>query len=79
MRISVESPRARYMYIVDREIRKDGSLGDSYLIFPTLRTRRGDNRFGIGKVIEVPAQTDDPFFYEFTPAEPITQARCLRS
>lgn len=69
VRLSVESPRTGYMYIVDREIRKDGSLGDPYLIFPTLRTRGGDNRVGIGKVIEVPAQTDDPFYYEIEPTE----------
>lgn len=69
VRISIESPRTGYLYVVDREIKKDKSLGEPYLIFPTLRTRGGDNSVGTGKVIEIPAQTDDPFFFEITPTE----------
>jgi hypothetical protein len=69
VRISFESPRAGYLYIIDRELRKDGTLGEPYLIFPTLRTRDGDNRVGAGKVIEIPAQTDNPFYFEITPME----------
>jgi hypothetical protein len=69
VRVSIESPRMGYLYIVDRELRKDGTLGDPYLIFPTLRTRGGDNRVGAGNVVEVPAQTDNPFYFEITPTE----------
>ncbi len=69
VRISVESPRAGYLYIVDRELKKDGSLGEPYLIYPTLTTGGGDNRVRAGKVIEIPAQTDNPFYYEITPIE----------
>ncbi|MEO7659728.1 MAG: DUF4384 domain-containing protein [Pyrinomonadaceae bacterium] len=69
VRISVESPRAGYLYIIDREIRKDDTVGDPYLIFPTLKTHNGDNRVGAGKVVEIPAQTDNPFYFEITPSE----------
>jgi hypothetical protein len=39
------------------------------LIFPTLRIRGGDNKVGAGMVIEIPAQTDNPFYFDITPLE----------
>ena len=60
VRISVESPRAGYLYVVDREQYADGTFGDPYLIFPTKRTRGGDNRVRPGKLIDIPAQEDNP-------------------
>jgi hypothetical protein len=68
VRISVESPRVGYLYVVDREQYGDGSLGDAYLIFPTSRTRRGDNRVRPGKLIDIPAQEDDPSFFTLVPS-----------
>ena len=56
VRLSVESPRDGYLYVIDREQYADGSLGDAYLIFPTRRTRGGDNRVRPGKLIDIPAQ-----------------------
>ena len=60
VRISIESPRVGYLYVVDREQYKDGSLGDAYLIFPTNRTRGGDNHVKPGRLIDIPAQEDSP-------------------
>lgn len=68
VRISVESPRAGYLYVVDREQYADGSLGDAYLIFPTKRTRAGDNRVRPGKLIDIPAQEDDPNYFTLVPS-----------
>jgi hypothetical protein len=68
VRISVESPRAGYLYVVDREQYADGSLGDAYLIFPTTRTRNGDNKVRPGKLIDVPAQEDTPNFFTLVPS-----------
>lgn len=67
VRLSIESPMSGYLYVIDRELNKDGSTGDAYMIFPTLSTRNGDNRVRPGAVIEIPAQTDDPFYFEITP------------
>lgn len=64
VRISVESPRSGYLYIIDREIFKDGTVGEPYLIFPTLLTHGGDNRVSEGKVIEIPAQSDVPYYFD---------------
>jgi hypothetical protein len=67
VRLSIETPRDCYLYVVDRELHKDGTLGDAYLIFPTLRTRNGNNRIGKGTVIEIPSQSDDPPYFDITP------------
>ena len=66
VRISAESAQAGYMYVIDRDEYMDGSKGDPYLIFPTQRTRGGDNKVVPGKVIEIPAQTDTPPFFKVT-------------
>ena len=68
VRISIESPRAGYLYVVDREQYADGSLGDAYLIFPTTRTRNGDNKVRPGKLIDIPAQEDTPNYFTLVPS-----------
>jgi hypothetical protein len=57
VRLSIESPRAGYLYVVDRELYADGTTSDPYLIFPTLRMRDGDNSVRAGKVIELPEKS----------------------
>ena len=59
IRLSVESPRGGYLYVIDREQYADGTTSDPYLIFPTLRIRGGDNAVSPGKVVELP---DGPAF-----------------
>lgn len=61
VRISVESPEDGFLYIFDRERYADGTLGDPYLIFPTSRTRGGDNAVRGGVVVEIPAQHEPAF------------------
>lgn len=63
LRISVEAVRGGYLYVIDREQYADGSLGEPYLIFPTTRTNAGDNSVGIGRLVEIPAQDDNPPFF----------------
>ncbi len=63
VRISVESARTGYLYVIDREEYAGGAKGDPYLIFPTLRTRGGNNRVAAGVLIEIPAADDStPYF-----------------
>lgn len=57
VRLSIESPRAGYLYVVDREVYADGTTSDPYLIFPTQRMRDGDNSVRAGKVIELPGRS----------------------
>lgn len=68
IRISVESPRPGFLYIIDREQYADGSLGEPMLIFPTLRTRGGDNRVLPGRLIDIPAQEDQYSYFTAQPA-----------
>ena len=60
IRIGIEVPHNGFLYVIDREVYSDGSLGDPFLIFPTKDLRGGDNRVYPGRLIEVPAQTDRP-------------------
>src|SRR5215831_6169403 len=66
VRLSIESPANGYLYVIDREQYDDGSMGDPYLIFPTTHTRGGNNSVAAGRVIEFPAQEDEPPYFVLT-------------
>jgi hypothetical protein len=70
VRISIETPRTGYLYVIDREQYSDGSFGEPYLIFPTTRTRGGDNRVSAGQVVELPGQTDTPPYFTLRRSRP---------
>lgn len=70
VRVSIESPSTGYLYVIDREQYADGSLGDAYLIFPTARTRGGNNSVVAGRVVEFPAQQDNPPYFTLTRSRP---------
>lgn len=70
VRLSIESPRKGYLYVIDREIRADGSLGDPYQIFPTLLSRGGDNRVEPGQVIDIPSQSDRASHFTLASPDP---------
>lgn len=57
VRISVESPRSGYLYVIDRELSADGSNGEPMLIFPWAEA---DNKLVPGSLIDIPGQEDDP-------------------
>jgi hypothetical protein len=67
VRLSIESPEAGYLYVIDRERYANGDRGDPYLIFPTSRTHEGDNRVAGGRLIDIPAQDDRPNFFSLRP------------
>jgi hypothetical protein len=66
VRLTLESPEAGYLYVIDRERYANGERGAPYLIFPTSRTRNGDNRVAAGKLMDIPAQDDQPNFFTLT-------------
>jgi hypothetical protein len=68
VRLTIESPEAGYLYVVDRERYASGERGAPYLIFPTLRTRGGDNQVAAGKLVEIPGQEDRPNFFSLKPS-----------
>lgn len=58
LRISIESPRDGYLYVVNRDLLDDGTYGETNLIFPT---KGEDNRLEAGKLIDIPAPDEPPF------------------
>ncbi len=58
LRLSIESPYAGYLYVIDRDWFSNGDLGDTSLIFPILGD---DNRLNAGKLIDIPAPNQAPF------------------
>jgi hypothetical protein len=56
VRLSIESPRTGYLYIVDRELFADGTRGSAMLIYPWADRR--DNLVRPGKLVDIPAQED---------------------
>jgi hypothetical protein len=70
VRLSIESQRAGYLYVIDRELYADGTMSEPYLIFPTLRTRGGDNKVQAGMLVDIPAQEDRPNYFTMKPSRP---------
>ncbi|MES1256994.1 MAG: TIR domain-containing protein, partial [Acidobacteriota bacterium] len=67
--VSIESTRPGYLYVVNREQYGDGKTGRPELIFPTLRTRQGDNRVEKDALVRLPAAEDKPPYFEVTGGE----------
>jgi hypothetical protein len=70
VRISIETARAGYLYVIDCDEYVDGSKSDAYLIFPTLKMSGGDNRVSAGTVIEIPAPDDKPPYFKVKRSRP---------
>jgi hypothetical protein len=77
VRLAFESPRAGYLYVLDREEYADGSSSPAYLIFPTTRTRGGDNAVRAGRLIEIPAREDRPSYFTVRRSRPDQVAEVL--
>lgn len=77
VQITVETPRSGYLYVFDREVYADRSLGDPYLIFPTTAIRGGDNLVKAGRVIEIPSSEDRPPYYTIKRSRPDYQGELL--
>jgi hypothetical protein len=60
VRLSVESPRPGYLYVIDRDLYADGTTGGAMLIYPW---SDADNRLRPGRLIDIPAQEDDPSYF----------------
>ena len=63
VQLTIETPRTGYLYVIDQEQYADGSKGEPYLIFPTLRTHGGKNKMIPGRLIVIPGWDDTPPFF----------------
>ena len=67
VRLSIESARTGYLYVINRELYADGTTGDPYLIFPTTGLRGGNNKVTVGRIVDIPAQEDSPNYFNLEP------------
>ena len=65
IRFAIESSKAGYRYIVDRETFADGSLGAPCLIFP--ESEGDDNSVYPGMLFDIPDQRGNPPYFTFKP------------
>ncbi len=70
VRLSIESPRDGYLYVIDRELYSNGSTGPAMLIYPWADMRGADNRMRPGKLVDIPAQEDNPSYFTASPSSP---------
>lgn len=64
VRLSFESPNSGYLYVINREVYTDNTVGEPRLIFPTMMARGGNNLVVAGQTVEVPGQSDRVLFFE---------------
>ncbi|MEO7660166.1 MAG: hypothetical protein ABIV48_11180, partial [Pyrinomonadaceae bacterium] len=77
VRLSIESPETGYLYVIDREIYEDGSLGLPVQIFPTMQTRGGNNRVERGMLTDIPSQSDRVPYFTLKSTDPKWQGELL--
>jgi hypothetical protein len=60
VRLTIESFREGYLYVINRAKYADGSYGDAHLIFPTQRMYGGRNFVKPKQTIQIPGPKDEP-------------------
>jgi hypothetical protein len=70
VRLSIESPSTGYLYVVDRELFADGTTGDAMLIYPWADLRGGNNQMRPGRLVDIPAQNDEPNYFTASRSSP---------
>jgi hypothetical protein len=68
VRLSIESARNGYLYVIDRELFVNGSKGPANVIFPRRNMRGGDNKVRPGQLIDIPGQSDSPNYLTASPS-----------
>ena len=67
VRLSIESPRVGYLYVVNRDQFADGTTGDPMVIYPWGGLAPGENRVRPGRIIDIPSQEDVPSYFKADP------------
>jgi hypothetical protein len=77
VRLSIESAQPGFLYVIDRELLSNGSTGPAMLIYPWAGMKGGDNQVGPGKLIDIPAQEDDPSYFTARRSSPNHEGELL--
>lgn len=70
VRLSIESPRTGYLYVVNRDLLADGTTGEAILIYPWPNMRVDENLMRPGRIVDIPAQEDTPSYFTARPTRP---------
>src|SRR5262249_29410422 len=57
VRLGIESSRAGFAYVIDRELGVDGSTGSTRVAYPTERSRGNNDRVVAGELLQLPPAT----------------------
>lgn len=68
IRLTVEAEREGYLYVVDSELRRDGTLGAPYLIFPS--SKGVNNAIRPGMVVDFPDRTEQLPYFRLSSSDP---------
>ena len=69
VRLSIESGREGYLYVIDRELFPNGQVGPPNLIFPDPINRGSDNKVRAGRLIEIPPRESSRNFFWARPSK----------
>jgi hypothetical protein len=69
VRLTIESFRSGYLYVIDRPKYRDGSYGEAHLIFPTQQIYGGNNKVEVGRTIQLPGPDDKPNYFRLKRSE----------
>lgn len=75
VRLTIESKRRGYLYVVNSEMYDNEALGKPYLLFPEPANKDGEgrlmsdqvNRVGPGFLVDIPSQLDDLPYFKIEP------------
>jgi hypothetical protein len=70
LKFLITSPENGYLYVLDREVGLDGTLGKPFLAFPTLSTGAGHNQVTSGAIVRFPDPSDRSPTIEPKPRRP---------
>lgn len=77
LRLTIESPREGYLYIVYQDKYADGSTSPPTLIFPTRRLLNGDNAVNEKVLLTIPDVDNTPPFFRLTRTRPDQEAEVI--
>jgi Domain of unknown function (DUF4384) len=69
VRLSIESPRAGYLYVVNQDQFDDDTTGNPAVIYPWGGMAPGDNRVQPGMIVDIPSHEDDPSYFRASPTK----------
>lgn len=75
VRLTLETQHEGYLYIIDSELRRDGTLGSPMLVFPD--SANVDNFIRPGALVDLPDRTEDLPYFRISSNDPLYAGELL--